>query len=245
MRLILLLFSFLMSNTFLKVQAQLLSKDTDFYHLSVSNLKDFYKNTVREGLHLYNGTEYLQYSFLIKGSPFFYVDSFIKGKVYYDGRLYNDVPIRYDLVSDEVIITDFFGNFPIRLISNKVNYFELANHRFIRISSDDTSASVNSSGFFDEIYKGSNASIYVKRQKLLEMLLGTETDKRSYKQYDRCYILRNNEFYLISDQRDVLNVLKDKKEILKKFIRKENINFKKNIDSAVKKIVEYYMTLKN
>jgi hypothetical protein len=244
MRRISLLFSFLILNTFLKAEAQTPINDTDFYHLSVSNLKDFYKNTVREGLHLYNGTEYLQYSFLVKGSPFFYADSFIKGKVYYDGRLYSDVPIRYDLVSDEVIVADFYGNFPIRLNSNKVNYFELANHHFIRISSDDTSASVSNAGFFDEIYRGSIASVYVKRQKLLEMLLGTETDKRNYKQYDRYYIFMNNDFYLISGQKDVLNVLKDKKEVIKRFIKKENINFKKDIDSAVKKVLEYYMTLK-
>lgn len=239
-----LLFVFFVLNISFKVQGQLPVNDTDFYRLSVSNLMGFYKNTVREGLHLYNGTEYLQYSYQVKGSPFFYADSFINGKVYYESRLYADVPIRYDIVNDEVIVADFYGNFPIRLVNNKINYFEMAGHRFVRVSSNDTSASVNGSGFFDELYKGEAAGVYVKRRKILEMLLGTETDKRNYKHYDRCYILMNNKFFLIGDQRDLLIVLKDKKDMIKKFIKKENISFKKGIDSAVKKIVEYYVTQK-
>jgi hypothetical protein len=246
MRRFYLLFSFLFSTAFLEVQAQLAFNDTDFYRQSVGNLKDFYRSTVGEGLHLYNGTEYLQYSFLVKGYPFFYTDSFIRGNVYYDGRLYRDVPMRYDLVNDEVIVADFYGNFPIRLVSNKIDYFELAKHQFVRFSFDDTSTSViNNVGFFDEIYKSTFAGVYVKRQKELEMLLGTETDKRNYKQYNRCYILMKNQFYLIDDQRDLLSVLKDKKDAVKKFIRKENIHFKKEIDFAVKTIIEYYITLKD
>jgi hypothetical protein len=163
--------------------------------------------------------------------------------VYYDGKLYREEGIRYDIAEDELIIIDFYGNFPLKLVKNKVDFFTLAGHRFVRLSAADTS-SVNTSGFFDEIYKDVSAGVYVKRQKRLEMLLGTETDKRNYKQFDQYYIEMNNVFYPVAGERDLLSVMKDKKTEIKKFIRKEKISFKKMTDEAVKSVVAYYTILK-
>src|SRR5688500_17317528 len=78
--------------------------DSVFYTKTINNLKATYFTTIKENAHLYNGIQYEYYGPKTIGSPFFMIDSMHNGSVFYDGFLYEDVPLRYDLVNDVLLI---------------------------------------------------------------------------------------------------------------------------------------------
>src|SRR5687767_14800174 len=69
---------------------------------SVSNSKiyavDSYYRQLNENLGLNNGREYVDYDINIKGHQYFQTDEFEEGTVVYEGTLYKDIPLLYDIV---------------------------------------------------------------------------------------------------------------------------------------------------
>jgi hypothetical protein len=94
-----------------KANAQLSLQDSLIDIQTKNNVVALFDNTVKGNTGLYNGSEYL------------YGGHNVKGSVLYDGTVYNDVPMRFDLITNELIILDYTKNFPIKLITPKVDYF--------------------------------------------------------------------------------------------------------------------------
>src|ERR1700761_959168 len=84
--------------------------------------------------HLYRGPEYVAYAQLLKeGYPYFGENSRRKGTLFYDGILYKDVSLYYDLVTGQVVINDLYNVFKIALITPLIDSFSIENHFFIHL----------------------------------------------------------------------------------------------------------------
>ena len=116
---------------------------------------NFYKAIGQES-RLYNGHEYLPYDPHIKENALFPYDAktWEPGEVNYDGIVYKNVPMMYDVYKDVVIVLLYNKFSMFTLLSNRVHDFAFANHHFVRIDAD----SVNSRqsgiipGFYDQLY---------------------------------------------------------------------------------------------
>ncbi len=232
---------FLNSILFNHVTAQQLN-DTAFYKQSISNILALYKSEISENLHLYNGTEYAAEGHGAKGFPYFESDSLLTGNIYYDGQLYQNINMHYDLVTDEVIINDYTQNFPIMLVSEKINYFSVLNHLFINIITDNNEASFMKTGFYDEILSG-KISLLAKREKQLQLSANAADNDAKYSQYNYYFIEINNTLKPIEGEHSILDLLIDKRDQLKKYIRSNKINFKKDLENSLIKTVKYYNQL--
>ena len=126
---------------------------------------DLFYSTVNESAHLYNGTEYIMYDQHIKGDPYFTAADFRPGSVFYDGTLYENVPMLYELTTDNVIIRRYNQGVLMALISEKISYFKLLDHLFVHLVPDSTNKNIITNGFYDRIYNG-NTVVYVKRSKI-------------------------------------------------------------------------------
>src|SRR5689334_814266 len=73
-------------------------------------------------LKLYNGIEYVFLYRTVKGFPFFLTDTFEKNNIVYDGTLYQEIPLSYDIVGNQVV-TLTPDNYYIQLIPEKINSF--------------------------------------------------------------------------------------------------------------------------
>jgi len=197
---------------------------------------DLFYRSVNENAHLYNGREYIMYDPRVKGNPYFNALDLQAGSLFYDGTLYQNVPMLYEIMGEQVVIRQYNQGVLITLVNEKIDYFNLFNHTFIHIT-PDSSNTVISNGFYDRLYNG-NTVVFAKRQKIITE--DPNTFERSFTEKDRYFIYKSGEYHSVSDRGDILNVFKDKKKDIAKYLRQNKINFKKAPEYAMVKMAEYY-----
>jgi hypothetical protein len=223
--------------------------DSSYLHATVNqSVVNFYKAIGQES-RLYNGHEYNPYDPRIKGTALFPYDtqSWELGEVNYDGIIYKNVPIKYDIYKDVVVVLLYNKFSMFTLLSHRVHDFTFANHHFIRLNADSlvNDKSGISNGFYDELYGGKIVSMLAKRIKTIQNSTNLDTPELTFASHDDYYLRKGNSYFKVSSQSSILNVLKDKKNVLQQYIRQNNIRFKDNREDAMARIVAYYDHLTN
>ena len=119
--------------------AQSIESDSLSYAKSVQHAVDLYHQFMNDEKSLYNGSQYLIYTQTIQeGIPFFETTEFVKGDVTYNGILYENVPLVYDILKEELITRIPTNNYTVMLVNDKVSSFALLNHKFVRLVKDST-----------------------------------------------------------------------------------------------------------
>jgi len=194
-----------------------------------------FEKTIAAGSFLYSGKEYAGYGMNIKGNPFFFKDSLLFGNIFYDGHLFENVPLLYDLVKQAVIIQSYDDTASISLANEKIKYFTLNGHEFENMRTE------NGNVFYDVMYN-KKAGVWIKRVKVIRRALHAE-DRDFYVETDELYIKKNNSLFLITNKSSLLQAFDDRKNELKIFIRKNKFKFKKNIENDLIKTASYYSSL--
>lgn len=226
-----------------KTDAQLSSQDSIIDTQTKDSVVALFNNTVKGNLGLYNGSEYLYGGHNVKGFPYFKSDDILKGSVLYDGNLYNDVPMRFDLTTNELIILDRTQNFPIKLITSKLDYFIIDSSRFIN-AADNYGIPLSQTTDFYQVLYNNNSTVLARKEKQLILSSKLDENDSHYIEFDWYYIYANGKLYKVDKEKSVLNAFEEKKADLKKFIKANDISFKKNFENAVVRTAAYYDQLK-
>jgi len=191
---------------------------------------------------LFNGREYIRNGINAKGFPFFEWDSLRPGSLTYDGILYHDIAMEYDLVSDQLIIHNFTGDALISLVPEKIALFSLAGHHFRYTA--PTASNLPETGFYEELYATPRLALLARRKKTLRFP-SSQDDQPRYVQLDRYFLLIDAGAYSIRDENDLIAALKDKKDPLKKIIRKNKLSFKRqHFENSLIQTIIYYQEIK-
>src|SRR5882762_9573262 len=163
--------------------------DSVFLLSAVKNAHELYTRSLGVGSHLLNGVQYKEHNanFDDVGHPYFESDDWVEGSVNYDGELYEDVAILYDLVSEKVVIEHPYAGIKLELISEKIDYFSLPGHRFVRLDADTMKNSSIRTGFYDVLYDG-RVKFYVKRHKEKKEEIAQGEIQVEFIEIDRLYI---------------------------------------------------------
>ena len=224
--------------TFNKTIAQEASSDQS---TAYSNIKAWYEKEIGGDSHLFTGKEYAPYKSGIQGTQFFISPQMQNSTIFYDGALYEDVPLLFDQVRQVVVINRYDDNTRIKLLSEKIKYFIISGHRFENIILNQGNVEDLNSGFYDVIFNG-RASALVSRIKKVEMTLNPE-DPPKFTERDKIFIRNGNIFYPVDNAGSIIKALSDKKDLIRTFIRKNKFRFKKNTEEELVKTVAYYETL--
>jgi hypothetical protein len=217
------------------IKAQSTSTDTS---TAIISIKTYFQNEIREDAHLYSGKEYSKYEPGIKGFPFFKNDEMLNGEILYDGNVYKDVPMLFDIVRQQVVINTYNQETRIQLLTEKIKYFTLNGHRFETVSQAEGKDDNISKGLYDVVYTG-KASMLVKRFKKIKKGLRAE-DPYTFTEEDEFFIRNGKNLYGISGKNAVMQALDDKKDLVKTCIRKNKLRFKKNIEKDLITVATYY-----
>jgi hypothetical protein len=195
---------------------------------------------------LYNGVEYQFYNPGIEGSAYLNDAKFFdKGSVVYDGIRFDDVPLMYDLHTDQVVSLLHDGYTKFQLIGERVRQFDLYNHHFIRVTVDSVDRSIPlRTGFYDEIYAG-KISVLAKRTKELKETSGTRDLKKYFLPKVIYYIKKNEQYIAVSNQRSFMNTLGDKKKEMQRFLKDNKLKYRKNPEHAMVMLATYYDRISN
>ena len=223
------------------VFSQVTLPDTLFVKATADHAKEVYSQLTKNYSHLYNGKEYIPFKKNMPeiGTPFFFSEDWEEGQVFYNGELYERVLLRYDLLTDKLIV-EHKGHGEIELISEKIKYFQMAGHTYIRWDDKAANKSVIRSGFYDVIYNGTT-KVFVKRLKVTEERIETQYSMTlTFKEKNTIIISKKGAYYVIGNKSSALKVFEDQKSALKKFISQNKIKYRKNREEALIKIAGQY-----
>lgn len=211
---------------------------------AINNLSQRYTTSVEYDGHLYNGKEYLSHDkYYLKGHQFFKSDEEQEGDVLYEGYLFKKIPLLYDVVLNQIVISEPNGSLQLKLDNNKVSYFKVHDHLFIRLETDTLSNSPIQPGFYDLLVDNKTQVLAKRTKKVFEDPTPRGMEGEFVKD-DKFFIRRNNRYYPVSKKRTVLKVFTDYKKELQRYSRSQHLNFKKeNREASLIKLVQYYETL--
>jgi len=193
---------------------------------------------------LYSGHEYLPYERTIKGNALYPPDAetWASGEVNYDGLLYKGVPMMYDIYKDVVVVL-LYNHFSMyTLLNERVHDFTLLGHHFVRVNADSliNDNSGISTGFYDQLY-GGKIGVLARRIKTIQNSTNVANSLETYFiSKTEYYVRKGNTYYKVGSQSSFLNVLKDKKPLLQKYIKDNNIQFRQDPEGAMASLAAWY-----
>jgi hypothetical protein len=234
----------------IKSFGQASQNDTAYLKNTLTQTIANFNKSIGQESRLYNGAEYMLYDRTIKGLPLFPLNAegWESGIVNYDGIIYKDVPMKYDIYRDVVAVLLYNKFSQYTLLSERVHDFSLSGHHFVRVNADTLNANDHSgisTGFYDQLY-GGKIEILAKRVKTIQNSTNvTATLETYFIERNEYYIRKGNIYYSISGQSSLLKVLKDKKQLLQQYIRDNKIKFRRDPEGAMANIASYYDHLSN
>lgn len=200
--------------------------------------KENSNDTVRESQILYNGRDWRNKYYKVKGDQFLFSNWFLQGSVSINGNSFKNLSIRYDILNDE-ILTPANNGIIIQLNKEKIDSFNLISqnntYKFVKIKKDTLTGL---SGFVNVLYEG-NTALYVKYIKEIQPL-AEENKYDKFFQSHRIYIMRNRILYNISGKGDLLRVLYEDKIQIKKFIKKNELTVSRKKPESFVPVIRYY-----
>ena len=217
------------------------SSDSSLYRESLDNIRQIYIRQIGDNAQIYHGREFIRNGQKANGFPFFESDNLMVGSVSYQGTIYPNQNVYYNIVTDELITNNYSHNAFIVLSPVKVDSFVIQNHVFVPLVSDKFNR-LEKDGYYDQLYAG-EPGLYARREKRL--VVGSGSEETRYIQHDDYFIKLKNVFYAVDGRSALLDVLKDQEDVLKKYIRTNKLNFKKDLESSLVLTTSYYSQLKH
>ncbi len=215
--------------------------DSVLYKESLANIRQVYLKEIGDNAQIYHGREFIRNGQKATGFPFYDSDNPVAGSVSYQGTIYPGINVYYNLVSDELITNNYSNNAFIVLAPEKVDSFIIHQHVFVPLLSDKSNR-LEKNGYYDQLFAG-EPGLYAKREKRL--VVGSGSEETKYIQHDDYFVKIKNVFYAVYGKSDLLDVFKDQEDVLKKYIRTNKLNFKKDLESSLVLTTIYYSQLKH
>lgn len=234
----------------LRTSSQTLNPDSSQLIHSVQHAVNFFNEVVGGNTHLYNGPEHRGYMRPAEGHPYYLTEDIQIGSLQYDGILYKNVPLMYDITKDNLITFQYAADssiqyrsiFKIDLLRNRTGSFSLSGHNFIKVEVDGNSGKMKS-GFYELLYNG-RLKVLVRRSKVYKEDIKSEL-KRSYDSSSTYYILKEGVYQIIKNKNSILNIFKDKRRDLSAYISKNKLKYPKKKETFITSVTQYYDQLTN
>jgi hypothetical protein len=212
---------------------------------ALQNTIDFYYTITGENAHLYSGSEYVMANSAVIGHPYFDTTAMVNGSIYFSGTLYKNVPLLYDILHDDIIINKYNQNYFIRLPGEKIAFFSISKDTFVRVVPDSANKALPGIGFYDRIYNG-RTEVIVKRKKVLnEDPPANGVSQFHYLQRNSYFVKKQHIYFQVSSRKSLLKLFDDKNKDIRRYLRKNKINFKDQPEYAILQASKYYDLLTN
>jgi hypothetical protein len=217
-------------------------------HGSVNNSIDrnsriAFPDSLRERQSLYNGTEWKNEFKRIAGDQFLFANYFLPGSVTLNGRTFNNVQIKYDIFSDELLIA---RNLEQIVCMNKemvdsFNFvFENKIYRFLKLNEY---LPTEPKGYTNILYHG-KSTLYVKYVKRMSVEITNESDGEFYQIYT-IYFMKDGVIYPLKRIDDIYSIMGNKKAQIQGFIKENKLKVNRKVPESFIPVIRFYDTLNN
>jgi len=217
--------------------------DTNLVSKQLKSAAQYYTNKIIDQSRLLNGIKYLPYRNQdYTGNGYYNTTELQRAYIRYDDVDFYDIPVLYDLHKDLLILRRRDDQGYMSLLNSKLDKFVVNNHTFIKIVADSAEKIIKT-GFYDVLHDG-NLQLLARRTKDIEIEKSGITIRNVFVPYTKYFLRKKNTYYDISGKKDMLKVLKDKKQELEQFIKANNLSFKnEDLEPSMIKSTNYYNQL--
>lgn len=187
-----------------------------------------------------NGTEFKdEYQNANGDSRYFNLFEFAEGNIGYNGQLYSNVPLEYDIFSDNVITrsNDYLSNFLVKLIPEYISGFTIGGHDFVKLQAPNLNFDDN--GFYEAALNGRLFKLYIKhvrkeKERTVDYKVQHSFSKENY------YVVQNEGIYTrVNSIKDFKKIVPDLYKEVQKFRSDYKLLYKSDIDGFMTKLLEH------
>jgi hypothetical protein len=207
--------------------------ESDSYFHSMNS-----QDTMLKRQKLYNGIVWKNLYHGIDGDQYFLVDWFLPGEVSINGQTFENLKIRYDIYSDEIMAPLNLDEI-VQLNKEMVDSFKLSFenklYSFINIRDETTKGFT---GYVNILYKGKSA-LFVKFRKEISHYI-TEKKFGSFYEIPQIYFKKDSLTYLIPTRRNFLKTLDAGNTQIRNFVRHNKLRISKKNPESFIPVIRYY-----
>jgi hypothetical protein len=227
------------------VFAQAARPDNTSVNTALQNTIDFYYASIGENAHLYIGSEHTGYNTSVTGHPYLDTTEMQIGSIFCSGILYKNIPLLYDIANDEIIINKYKQSYLISLPHEKIGFFSIRADTFVMVMPDTAARNLPAAGFYNRIYNGKTL-VLVKRKKILnEDPPANGASKFHYVQRNTYFVKKEKTYFRVTSKRSLFKLFDDKGKDIRRYLRKNKINFNDQPEYAIAQAARYYDSLTN
>ena len=214
--------------------------DSVFVARVSANITDYFTASLASGAPIYNGKVYYPHPKFIEGGHAFFLSSgYQTGTVTYEGYVYRNVVLMYDIIRGELLLQYFDKVTGIVLDPEKVDAFSFPGHNYINIKEAEAKKNNISTGYYEILYQGKTA-LLAKRYKTVTENLSQAGVERSVSQHNRYYLLKDSVYTLLKDKKSLTKLLKSTQSQNQQYIKNNQLNFRKDKENAMISLVQYH-----
>lgn len=203
-----------------------------------------YTQDVRPESVLFDGPEYVNY---IQpgtiGHQFFESPDPQRGTITYRGAAFREVPLRYDLARDQVVMTYPNQAATVQLVPEKLTAFSLGSHHFVRVVADSATGATLPTGFYEVLQSGP-VSLLARYTKKIAQTIVQQNLRLEFRQTDQFFVRTASAAAEATSLKDLLDLLPSHKQEVQRYAHQQKLRFSvAQRQASTLSALRYYYTL--
>lgn len=199
------------------------------------------QDTLRENQILFNGREWRNHYYRMKGDQFLFTTQFVPGTVTINGRSFTNISIRYDIYSDEIITLTKHGEI-LQMNKEVVDSFNIIyQNKIYHFTNIQQDLGKGFNGYVNVLYNG-ETTLYVKYKKKIQKLAVENKFDMFYEIYN-IFFVKDSIVYLITSKSDLFDILIEDKVQIKNYIKKNRLKVSKKKPESLIPVIAFYESI--
>lgn len=163
----------------------------------------------------------------------------IDGSVMFRDKIYDEIPLKYDLFSDQLTVLNVAGSPLQPIIPNQedIAYFDLEGDLFQNLKAED--APEGNAGFYHVLYAGDDVALLAKYSKR-QVIEGRQLE---FLRSEKVFLKNGDQFFRVKNKGSFIMAFENHKAEIKSFCSANGLKIKPTNQGSLITLIQYCETL--
>ncbi len=188
---------------------------------------------------IYQGRLYKNAMPMASGNPYFISPDWQNASIYVRERTYSNVPVLYDIYAGKLIVQADYKDFmkvPIDISGEVIDSFKIDNHLFINMRSGTEN---NKDTYYEKVFSGNRIYLLHYTKYVVDNHYASNSNGSYSETKKNLYIVKNGNWTRCADKSAFLHYFNAEKKSLRKYIRRQHIQYKNAGMQELQKLCEF------
>lgn len=204
----------------------------------------FDKTIGQENLDITNGLPHTNPYITTIGNSLYFNDQFETGTLTYEGQVYYNVKLKYDIYRDILVLNPFgeTENIGINVIATKVSSFSIKEKNFVNIDRKDPELPEFTAGYYEENKILPDFIFYIKYRKNQQKLIKEDRIFYHFRDKTTFFLDLKSRIYSINTKNDIIRLFPDQKKEINGFYLMNRELKKSDLNQFMRNLMKYIST---